>query len=193
VFLRAYARRHRRTRRFIVARVRIPFCARCVEGHRQLVAAPTTAQRIGSYIATPAIISLIGSLGFALFTLKLLLETPPADAGWPVVATVFGFFALVAVGSAVAIVRETRRFRVAPQTEITRACDFSDNLGNVAAGTRHAYTIKDPDFARAFAAANAARLWDDAAKARARRRELVFFVVVLSVIVVIWWSGWLKR
>ena len=55
--------------------------------------------------------------------------------------------------------------RVPPLTEITRACDFSDNVG-FPFGRRRFYAIRNPAFAQAFTAANQDRLWTDAIRKR---------------------------
>jgi len=43
---------------------------------------------------------------------------------------------------------------VSPQTSITRAFDYSDELGNVVEGRRRVYAIQDGGFAERFASVN---------------------------------------
>jgi hypothetical protein len=48
----------------------------------------------------------------------------------------------------------TRRFRVPPQTSITRAFDYSDEVGNVVEGRRRVYALQDRGLAERFASIN---------------------------------------
>ena len=61
--------------------------------------------------------------------------------------------------------REARFLRVPPLTDITSACDFSDNVG-FPFGRRRFYAIRNPAFADAFSRANQHRLWTDAIRKR---------------------------
>jgi hypothetical protein len=70
----------------------------------------------------------------------------------------------------VAAVRATRTLRVPAQTDVTRACDFSDDRSLPLEGERRVYALRDAAFAAALAAANRDRAWTPAARARARWR-----------------------
>jgi hypothetical protein len=78
-----------------------------------------------------------------------------------------------APASALAMVSETRRYRVRPQTPISAAFDFSDELGTVIEGRRRVYSVQDPGFAERFGAAN---------QDRARRTSAVVGGVLIAAL-----------
>jgi len=49
----------------------------------------------------------------------------------------------------------TKPSRLEPQTEITRACDFSADVSQLFARERRLYAMRNETFAKAFEAANA--------------------------------------
>ena len=68
------------------------------------------------------------------------------------------------------------------QTDITKAFDFSDNLGNVVAGEHRVYAMRDDRFAEAFRAANASAVWTEERHAAGRRREWVVTILVIAAL-----------
>ena len=73
-----------------------------------------------------------------------------------------------------------------PQTEVTRACDFSDNMGNVFVGERRVFAIRNARFAEALETANRDRLWTDEIRARDNRRNGTVAVVGLALLAIAW-------
>jgi phosphoglycerol transferase MdoB-like AlkP superfamily enzyme len=99
----------------------------------------------------------------------------------------FGIVSLVGLG--VALTASDARFlRVPPLTEITRACDFSDNVG-FPFGRRRFYAVRNPAFAQAFATANQHRLWTDAIRQRDDWISGIAFVLLIVAAVI----GYLAR
>jgi len=94
------------------------------------------------------------------------------------------------VVSLLAMWRDTRRFRVPPQTEVTLACDFSDDISEAFEGERRVYAIRDEGFAEELAAANRDRAWTRAMRARSRRLQLAVATVGVALAVGYWlWTN----
>jgi hypothetical protein len=173
--------------RYLITRVDIPFCAACAERHRQSARMPTRSEAWLSYLRSPAIIALVAAAGFAILLFRpLLIETRGDASAGRVGLALFGLLVLAAMASVIFAWRETRFLRVPGQTEITRACDFSDNLGNVIVGERRVYAIRNAAFAEAFATANQDHLWTDALRMRDRRRYAAFALLVLGALLASW-------
>jgi len=71
------------------------------------------------------------------------------------------------------------------RTEIARACDWSDNLGNIAAGERHVYAIRNQAFASELAALNRERIVSPGRRKRLKRVELLVTLVVFAAMAII--------
>jgi hypothetical protein len=184
---KVFHRRRRRGRdRLVVGRATIPFCAACAARHRAEEQTMTFLQRVLSCLATPVVISPIGAGIVFVLLADATSAATPADAGWTLRAALLGFLALVVLGGLVGMWRETRHRRVPPQTDVTLACDFSDDLGNLLVGSRRIYAIRDPAFAEAFAEANRDRLWTAADRVRVGRIQAVAVGVVLGLAGTAW-------
>jgi hypothetical protein len=167
--------------RFIL-RMRIPFCQPCAERHQQLVKRVPSV--LGSFFRTPAVLSFIGATAVAAILSRIFL------AGAGDVTPDARFYALggivLLVGLGVFITaREARFLRVPPLTDVTSACDFSDNVG-FPFGRRRFYAIRNPVFADAFSRANQHRLWTDAIRKRDDWISGIVFVVLIVAAVIAW-------
>lgn len=80
------------------------------------------------------------------------------------------------------MVSETRRYRVRPQTPVSTAFDFSDELGNVIEGRRRVYSIQNAGFAERFGAANQDRTWTAEEASRGRWKSAVVGGVVIAAL-----------
>ena len=93
------------------------------------------------------------------------LREPAGQIGWGLVA----LFAFIIVWTSVLWIRMTKPSRLEPQTDVTRACDFSGDVSQMFERERHIYSMQNEGFARAFEAANASARWTDEDQARSRR------------------------
>ena len=181
------ASRRRRGRRsrgsglsdFKVASAPVPFCAGCAQEHRATVQRPTTLGVLFGFLFHPLIIPVIGAGYFLPITFRaargLSLTEPAGQIGW-------GLFALmlfIIVWTTVLWWRTTTPSRLEPQTEITRACDFSADVSQMFEGERRIYAMRNETFAQAFEAANADRRWTEADQARSRRWAPVLALALL--------------
>ena len=168
---------------YTVDSVPIPFCHDCAERHRREVAGMTPLQRfVSRFLSEMALPMLFAGL-LGLFLLKETL----AELSEPAVAGVMGGLALVflgiAAGSYRSSVHRTARLRVPPQTSVTLACDYSDDLSEPFDGERRLYAIRDAGFAEAFAALNREAAWNPAAPRARRARRGRGIAAVLAILV----------
>ena len=170
--------------RYIV-RMRIPFCQSCADRHRQLVAPVPSA--FGSFFRTPALLSFIGAAAVGAILAMIFLQGGEGVSEGARLYALAGIVLLVGTGFVITA-REARFLRVPALTEITRSCDFSDNLG-YPFGRRRLYAIRNGAFAAAFTRANQDRLWTEAI----RRRDAWISGIVLAVLLVAAVIAWLVR
>jgi hypothetical protein len=194
VFARGVGRRRGGGPRYRIEGVPIPFCSTCVGLHERTAVRQTPLRRALTYLQSFLIIPVIGALtmAFLLSDAALLSDAVRAarlddPANWLGVGVV-GLFVLIAVVSLLAMWRDTRRYRVPPQTEVTLACDFSDDISGAFEGERRVYAIRDAGFAEELAAANRDRAWTGAMQARSRHRQLV--VATVGVALAVGWWLW---
>jgi hypothetical protein len=167
--------------RFIV-RMSIPFCRFCAERHEQLVRPVPSI--IGSFFRTPAVLSFLGAVGVAIMLSMVFLQGGEGLSLGARLYALGGIVALVGLGVFITA-REARFLRVPPLTDLTSACDFSDNIGHPF-GRRRLYAIRNSDFAAAFATANKDRLWTDTIRKRDERISTIVFVLLAVAAVIAW-------
>lgn len=165
-----------------IVRQRIPYCPSCVDRHLQLVTPVPSV--LGSFFRTPALLSFIGAVAVAAILSMIVLQGGDGLSAGARLYALGGIVALVALGTFITA-GEARYLRVPPLTEITRACDFSDNLG-FPFGRRRLYAIRHPAFAEAFTRANHDRLWTDAIRQRDAWISGIAFAVLIVAALVAW-------
>ena len=139
---------------------------------------------IGSFFRTPALLSFIGAAAVAAILWTIFIQGGEGITPGARLYALFGIASLVGLGIFLTA-REARFLRVPPLTEITRACDFSDNVG-FPFGRRRFYAIRNPAFAQAFTAANQNRLWTDAIQKRDNWISGIVFVVLIVAALMAW-------
>jgi hypothetical protein len=72
--------------------------------------------------------------------------------------------------------------RLEQQTDITRACDFSMNVGGVLEHERHIYKMSNQAFAGAIATANADRVWTPQDQSQSNKRGLIVAILTLAML-----------
>lgn len=182
---KAFARwsRHRgRSYYRSIVRQRIPFCRSCADRHQQLVTPVPSV--LGSFFRTPALLSFIGAVAVAGILSMIFLQGGEGLSPGARLYALGGILALVVIGTAITAV-EARFLRVPPLTEVTRACDFSDNLG-FPFGRRRLYAIRHPAFAEAFTRMNHDRLWTEAIRKRDAWVSGIAFVVLIGAALIAW-------
>ena len=167
--------------RFIV-RMPVPFCGSCAARHQQLVKRVPSV--IGSFFRTPALLSFIGAAAVAAILTNIFLQGGEGISAGVRLYAFAGIALLVGLGIFLTA-REARFLRVPPLTEITSACDFSDN-GGFPFGRRRFYAIRNAAFPDAFTRANQHRLWTDAIGKRDEWISGIAFVALLVAALIAW-------
>lgn len=184
---KVFRRKTRRTPwRYSVTAIEVPFCGGCVARHQTLVEPPRAFDGWLAVFKSPLLIPLVGPCVMGALIFRPVVEMMNEPNGRWVALGLFAFLAAAAVSSVVGAWRANRPYRVPRSTEVTRAFDYSDNLGSVITGTRRVFAIRSSGFAEALTAANRDRLWTDEIRQRDRRRTTIFSVGVLLAVVVVW-------
>lgn len=171
---------------YAVASAHIPFCAACAERHRELATRRSPASRMVGVLLTPLLIPIVGSAYFGNIVLRSALDVPPGDPGAGIAWGLTALFAVIFLWSVFAAWHATRPGRVEPQTDVTRACDFSDDVSQLFEEERRIYTMRDATFADAFYAANRDRNWTAADDARSSRRLAATLAVAGVAALAVW-------
>ena len=179
---------------FKVASAPVPFCHACAGEHRATVQRPSAAGILFGFLFNPIIIPILGAGYFLPITFReargLTLAEPAGRIGWGL----FGLMLFVIVWTAGLWWRMSRPSRLEPQTEITRACDFSGDVKQMFERERHLYAMRNETFAQAFEAANRDRVWTEADQAKSRRLTpivaLGLLLLLAGVAGVITWLDW---
>ena len=183
---RSVRRVSRGFQRYTIGAADVPYCADCAARHRELVPRRTVLGDAWRML-WPVLIPMVGAAWFLNLTLRIALEEQArgemaARYIWGMPA-LFGF--ILAWCLAIAW-WSSRNARVERQTEVTRACDFSDDVSRIWERERRIYALRNERFARAFADANAGRAWTRDDDRRSYRVWSAVLGVGLIVAAVIW-------
>jgi hypothetical protein len=166
----------------VLAKARVPFCAKCAAEHtreRALQAAVPAYRR-------PPISDLILPafwVGLGLFVASIALRV--VGRGGVAVALTLDAVALgflvVGVWTAIGAWKVPWYGRVPPQTNVTRAFDFTDNEAQLFEPERRRYYIRNEMFAERFVALNTDRQWDARGSQATRAKWLAIAVAIVIV------------
>ena len=166
-------------RAYRIGSASIPFCASCTATHRATVKRPSMAAKVLRLIVNPLIIPVAGFAWLGTVFWRAFRENPIADPGpvseWAVVL----FLAAAMAWCVFLLWRTTAPSRLEPQTDITRSCDFSEDVSRFLEKERRIYALRNKPFADAMSTLNADRLWT--ADDQARSRKVGFVVAVLTL------------
>ncbi len=135
---------------------------------------------------TPLLIPLAGFLWLGNLVFGMTLDLPPGDSATPLA---WGLTALIGVGivwTLWAAWCSTVPQRIEKQTEIARACDFSDDVSGFFEPRRHIYAIRNPAFAQGLADFNAEHVWTEDDDAIAARKRTRIFLGVIAALTLYW-------
>ena len=185
VFLRPRyrGRRRRGTSRHTVAAAEIPYCAVCAAQHRDLTPRPSTARNVLGIIFTPLLIPIVGSIIMGSIALRAVLAISPGESYARLAWGLPGLFLAICLWSIYCAWEMTRADRVERQSDVTFACDFSDDVSWFFERERRIYAMRNEGFARALADANRDRVWTPEDDRRSGRLSLVFAVLAIGVVV----------
>ena len=141
-------------------------------------------------ILNPLIIPVLGFMWLSSIFFKEFATTPIPALGWfP------GWGIPVALAAALAwcvfvLWRSTATSRLDPQTEITRSCDFSEDVSGFLEKERRIYALRNKSFADRMAAMNADRVWTAGDQTRSTKLQFVMAVLMLAALAAI--AGYIK-
>lgn len=150
--------RRARYQRQVIQSAQIPYCRSCAARHRELTPPRSLIGDLWS-IVWPVLIPMIGAGWFFQLTLRMMFDTPRTD---PYSKYAWGppaFFGAIVLWCLVISWYSSRALRVEKQSEVTQACDYSDDVSWLFERERRVYGMRNERFARAFSAANNARGW----------------------------------
>ena len=182
---RSLRRTPRGFQRYTITSADVPYCADCAARHRALVP-PRTFLGDAWRMLWPVLIPMAGAGWFLVLTLRIALEEEAR--GDLASRYIWGLPALFAfmLGWCVAIAWwSSRSIRVERQTEVTLACDFSDDVSRLWERERRIYALRNERFARALTDVNAGRLWtrdDDLHSYRIWSAVLAIGLIIAAVI-----------
>jgi len=165
--------------RFLIRSATIPLCAACAQRHRELLRVTMPQQALFRILRNPAMLAAYAAIAFAVFAFRRLV----VGSGEPQHGlAIIGFFLLVALFTFSMVWWHTRTDFVPPLTEIARACDWSDNLGNLLTGERHAYAIRNAAFTQALAFLNGDRFVSATDRKRFQNLNVVYGLSIFAAL-----------
>jgi len=179
--------RRARYQRQVIQSAEVPYFGTCAARHRALTPPRSLIGDLWS-ILWPVLIPMIGAGWFFQLTLRMMFETPSTD---PYSKYAWGppaFFGAIILWCLVISWYSSRALRVEKQSEVTQACDYSDDVSWLWERERRIYALRNERFARAFTSANASRSWsqnDDRRSHRLRGATYGVAAVVVAVVAVL--------
>jgi hypothetical protein len=183
---RVYHRMPSGYRRRVIASADVPYCAECAARHRALVP-PRSLLGDAWRMLWPVLIPMAGAAFFFQLSFRIALEEElRGDLASRYIWGIPALFAFILVWCVFIAWWSSRAIRVERQTEVTRACDFSDDVSWVWEGERRIYALRNERFARAFATANGDRRWTQDDDRRSSRILTASMAVAGVAAVVVW-------
>ena len=175
-----------RYRRQIVTAVEVPYCAECAARHRALVPPRSFAKDLWRML-WPVLIPIFGASYFLMLTFRIAVEEQSSgNLHAKYVWGLPGLFAFIILWCLMIGWFSSRADRVERQTEVTRACDFSDDVSWFFEPERRVYAMQNQSFAQAFGEANRDRVWSADDDLRSERRMMRSLAVAGVVGVAVW-------
>jgi hypothetical protein len=181
-YRRARGRRSRGFFGYQVVSADLPLCGSCATRHRETVPRVSWFRRYRWWLLNPAHIATIGCAVLLWMMLPDTRGTPLAAPGGTVAWGLIGIFVFGIVWTIGITWWMSRPDRFEPRSEITSACEISQDIGQIFESRRHLYGFRNQAFADAFQRANQSRLWTRRDQARMWKRSLVFTIVVIVVV-----------
>ena len=178
--------------RYVVSSVSVPFCDACIASHRAQEIRPTLAGNVLSSFATMDMLGAVFPAMAAVFLAWLALGDLLHGRGtrFLVELGIGAVFALIAWAQGHAVWQQTDHLRVPPQTDITKAFDFSDDSASSFEAARYVCTMRNERFANAFRILNLDREWlpnsPEAVAERRRTNRLVWIFGIVIAVFAVW-------
>jgi hypothetical protein len=180
-----------RLRGFEIARVEVPFCTSCVARHRDELEPLTAAQRLASLLRSELAWPGIGLAALGLFltfqTSSTILQNPAAS--WPLAALLFVLLAAawLALHSAWA---NGERYRIPAPTSVLSSFDYGDDLSNDFGTQARTYSLRNTQFADAFADLNKETSEELLGPRQKARKNTNFIIGLVLLALIVAWQMW---
>jgi hypothetical protein len=171
----------------------IPLCAACLETQHRLAPPLSVVRRLLLLARTWFVIGLAGGTLVCLYLLQMAWREVLRGRSALVELVIGTVFALIAIYHFRAAWNASRHLAIPPETQVTSALAFSDDLSQLFEPERHEYRFQNPVVAERFRAANAGRQWvADSSRARiASNGRIVVVALVVAAAVLLWIAQWL--
>ena len=173
----------------------VPFCAACLDAHRAAATTPTLADKLLSSFVGAEMLGAVFPAIAAAFAVWLalgdLLHARGAQALF--ILGLGAFFAVIAWVQGSGVWRDNERFRIPPQTEVTKSFDFSANVSPPFEAQRFVCTMRNALFADALRALNTEMAYRaDSPEARTERRRSKALTWAFGALMLLFalWSMW---
>lgn len=170
--------------RHTVTAAEIPYCAVCAAQHRSLTPPRSITLQALGIIFTPLLIPIVGSIIMGTIALRAVLGISPSESYARVAWGLPALFLAICIWSIYCAWEMTRADRVERQSDVTLACDFSDDVSWFFERERRIYAMRNEAFASALADANPDRVWTPEDDKRSGRISTA--VVVIGIGVAVW-------
>ncbi len=171
--------------RQVIHCAQIPYCTSCAARHRALTPPRNLLVDLWRML-WPVLIPMAGSGWLFILTLRIELGVPSGDPyskyAWGLPALFAGIF----VWCIVIAWYSSRALRVEKQSDVTRSCDYSDDVSWVWERERRIYALRNERFAQAFAVANAARVWRSDDDRRSKRTATAIITAAGVMAAAVW-------
>ena len=158
----------------------IPFCGMCAATHRTRVQRPSMAKMALRLVFHPLIIPVAGFAWLTTVFWRSFRTSPVPEPGRFPEWAVIGLLVAALAWCVFLLWRTTAPGRLEPQTDITRSCDFSEDVSGFMEKERRIYALSNKSFADAFTALNVSRVWTAEEQTRSRKREWVVAALLLA-------------
>jgi hypothetical protein len=171
--------------RQVIRAAQIPYCGTCVAKHRALMVPRSWIADLW-HMLWPVLIPMAGAGWFFVLTFRMALGIPSTERysryAWGLPA----LFGGIILWCLVIAWYSSRALRVERQSEVTLACDFSDDVSWLWEHERRIYALRNERFAHAFGGVNAARVWGADNDLRSWRIRSATLGLAAVVLVAVW-------
>ena len=173
---------------YVVTTVAVAFCDGCIATHRAQEAKPSLIDILTTSFASMHMVGAVFPALAAIFLARIALGDLVHGRGMSslVELGLCAVAGLIAWGGAWSVWRNRERFRVPPQTDVTKAFDFSDDTAPVFEARRFVCTMRDARFADAFRALNIENEYlPQSTRGIAERRRSSLFLWIFAAVVAV--------
>jgi hypothetical protein len=146
----------------------------------ETVRRPSLAKQAMHLVLNPLIIPVAGFAWMTTVFWRSFRSNPISDPGpfpeWAIV----GGLAAALVWCVFVLWESTAPTRLESQTDITRSCDFSEDVSGFLETERRIYSLRNKSFADRMAALNADRQWSAGDQKRSTKWQFMLAVVMLA-------------